>query len=221
GCRVRIARKRRSRSIPRQVQLRHQRQLRLQLPRQSRRGNPRQHQQRARPPALLRQQNLGAVNRSVTTFSAFSVDVKRGTLSSRLIARSVFLLDPFERFFSIFQCAFQLSCFNSFQYFAERRTRFHSERDQIVTAHERRRNNRLIGEFLALPQKKIVVVHHPVTACAIDSMELELFLKRRSRHEPFQLRHPHSRHVLEHHMLTHHLYRGIDLRTRKAQTFHD
>ena len=52
-------------------------------------------------------------------------------------------------------------------------------------------------------------------------MQLELLFKRRSRHESLQFCHPHPRHVFEDHVLSHHLDRGVDLRARKSQPFHD
>ena len=43
-------------------------------------------------------------------------------------------------------------------------------------------------------------------------MQLQLFLESWSRHETFQFRHPHARHIFENHVLPHHLDGGVDFR---------
>ena len=55
----------------------------------------------------------------------------------------------------------------------------------------------------------------------IDSMQLELLVEGRSRHEPLQFRDPHFGYVLENHVLPHHLDRCVDLSPGKSQTSHD
>ncbi len=119
------------------------------------------------------------------------------------------------------QRPFQLPRLHRLQNFAEAGTRLESQRKQIIAAHQRRRNDRLVRKLLALPQEEFVVVHHRVTARAIDPMQLQLVLEGRPRHETFQLRHPHVRHILEDHVLPHRLDRGVDFRARKTQPLHE
>ena len=95
------------------------------------------------------------------------------------------------------------------------------ERDEIIAAHQRRRNNWFVSEFVAFLQKEIVVVHHAMTARAIDPMQFQFVNERWPRHETFQLGHTHARNILEDHVLTHHLDRGVDFGARKTQTLHD
>src|SRR5437899_12846536 len=95
----------------------------------------------------------------------------------------VFALYPIEGFFPIFQPAFKLQRFDRFKDLPELRTGLHSECDQIVAANEWRRDDWFVRELFTFAQEELVVVHHPMAACAIDSMELELLFKRRPRHK--------------------------------------
>ena len=119
------------------------------------------------------------------------------------------------------QRSFELLRLHSFENLTELRPRFHSKRDQIITPHQRRRDDRLIREFLPFLLQKLIVIQHPVAALAIDAMQLELVLESRPRHEAFQFRHPHVRHVLEDHVLPHRFHRRVDLGSRKSEPLHD
>src|SRR5205085_3133845 len=59
-------------------------------------------------------------------------------------ALPVFALYPIERFLACFKGAFELARLHCFQDFAKSWTRFHSQRDQIVSRNQRWRNDRLV-----------------------------------------------------------------------------
>ena len=60
-----------------------------------------------------------------------------------------------------------------------------------------------------------------MAAGAIDTVQLQLILERRSRHEALQFRHPHVRDILEDHVLPHRFHRRVDFRAGKPEPFHD
>src|SRR5438128_6285812 len=122
------------------------------------------------------------------------------------------LLYPLERFFARFEYAFELPSFDRVEDFAKFGAGLQPERDQIVSAHKRRRNNRLIRELFAFAHEEIVIVEYAMAAFAVDTVQLEFVLEGRSSHEAFELGHTHPRHIFEDHMLAHHLDRGINLR---------
>src|SRR4030095_13766910 len=126
------------------------------------------------------------------------------------LARQISLFDPFKRFIGRAQASLKLSRLNGLKNFPELWPWLKTERDQIVAAHERRRNNRFVGEFFAFAQQKFVVLEHPMTAFAIDAVKLQLFSKRWARHEPLQFRDSHLRRVFENHVLPNHFNRRLN-----------
>src|SRR3954451_17395451 len=89
-----------------------------------------------------------------------------------LPARQISFFDPRNRFISRAQTSFELSRLDCFEDLAKFRARLETERNQIVTAHQRRRNDRFASGFFAFAQQKFVIVHHAMTAFAINTMQL-------------------------------------------------
>jgi hypothetical protein len=83
---------------------------------------------------------------------------------------AVFPPHPVERFLARFEGAFELARFDCFEYFAELRARFHSQRDQVISRNQGRRNDRLVRELFLFALKKFVIVEHGMAAGAIDTM---------------------------------------------------
>src|SRR6266542_4547978 len=115
----------------------------------------------------------------------------------------------------------ELARFDGFENLAKLWTWLQTEGHQIVSSHEWWRNDRFVGEFLAFPEKKFVIVEHSMTALAIDPVQLKLVVKSGSRHKTLQFCHPHLRHVLKHHVLPDHFDRVLNLSAGKSQTAHD
>ena len=63
---------------------------------------------------------------------------------------AVFPLYPLQRFFAGFECTFELACFHRFQDFAKPWARFHSQRNQVISRNQGRRNDRLVRELFLL-----------------------------------------------------------------------
>src|ERR1700730_11761701 len=149
------------------------------------------------------------MNESLTTPWSF-LFVGRWTFPHPLPTQRVLPLHPLQRFLPIAQCSFQLPRLHCLKYLSNLRSGFQSQREQVITPHEWRWNDRLVREFVSFLPQKIIVLHHAVAALAINPMQLELVFKCRARHEAFQLRHPHVRHVLEDHMLANCFHRCVD-----------
>src|SRR5580765_4082954 len=66
-----------------------------------------------------------------------------------LLPRQISLFDPRERFISVAHASLQLSRLDCFEDLAKFRARLKTECDQIVTAQQRRRNDRFVSEFFA------------------------------------------------------------------------
>src|SRR5712691_11797317 len=111
------------------------------------------------------------------------------------------LLYPLERFFARFECAFELPSFDRVENFAKFGAGLQPERDQIVPAYERWRNDRLVRKLFAFAHEEIVIVEYAMAAFAVDTVQLEFVLEGRSSHEAFELVHTQPRHIFEHHML--------------------
>src|SRR4030095_6963210 len=80
-----------------------------------------------------------------------------------LLARQISFFDPLKRFISSAQAPLQLSGLDCFEDLAKFRAGLKTERDQIITAQQRRRNNRFVSEFFAFAQQKFVIVQHAMT----------------------------------------------------------
>src|SRR4029450_10123926 len=110
--------------------------------------------------------------------------IRRSVLDVFLVfpARQISLLDPRKRFIGRAQASLKLSRFNGLKNFPELWPWLKTERDQVVAAHERRRNDRFVGELFAFAQEKFVIVQHAMTAFAIDPVQFQLFSERWARH---------------------------------------
>src|SRR4030095_12110353 len=97
----------------------------------------------------------------------------------------IFLLHPLQRFLSRPQLSFELLSLCCLKNFATLRTGLLTERAKILPPHQWWRDDRLGGEFFALPQEKFVIVEHAMAALAIDPMQLQLVIKSWPRHEAF------------------------------------
>src|SRR6185437_9896229 len=100
-----------------------------------------------------------------------------------LLARQISFFDPLKRFIRVAQASLQVLRLYCVEDLAKFRTRLKTERDQIITTQQRRRNDRLVSEFLALAYQKFVIVQNAMTAFAINPVQLQLFVERWSRHE--------------------------------------
>ena len=98
---------------------------------------------------------------------------------------------------------------------------FQAERYQIIAPHQWRRNDRLVGEFLAFSQEKLVIVEHAMAAFAIDPVQFQLVVKGRSRHKTLQLRESHVWDVLENHVLLDHFDGRLDFSAGKSEASHN
>src|SRR5207245_4422876 len=107
----------------------------------------------------------------------------------------ILLFYPLQRLVPCPQRPLYLSGFHRLEDLAKLWTRFETERDQIITAHQGRRNDRFVGEFVALAEKKFIVVEHPMAAFAIDPVQFQLVIKGRSSHKTYPLCYPHVRAV--------------------------
>src|ERR1017187_1042991 len=92
-----------------------------------------------------------------------------------------FALHPIERFLAIAQTPFKLASLNCFENLAELWARPQTECNEIFSAHEWWRNNRLVREFFTFIEEKFVIVHHAMAARAIDTMQFQLLFKSRPR----------------------------------------
>src|SRR4030095_12578339 len=101
----------------------------------------------------------------------------------------VFSLHPLERFLPRAQPSLELTRLDRFKNLAKLWTWPEPESDQIVPAHEWRRNNWLVSKLFAFAKKKFVVVEHAMAALAINPMQLELVFKSWPRHEALQFCH--------------------------------
>src|SRR4029453_13647145 len=90
-----------------------------------------------------------------------------------LLARQISFFDPLKRFIGVAQASLQLSRLNCLEDLAKFRARLKTERDQIITAQQRRRNDWFVSEFFALAQQKFVIVQHAMTAFAINPVQLQ------------------------------------------------
>src|SRR4029077_3432035 len=113
-----------------------------------------------------------------------------------LLARQISLFDPRKRFIGVAQASLKLSRLDRLEDLAKFRAGLKTERDQIITAQQRRRNNRFVSEFFAFAQQKFVIVQHAMTAFAINPVKLQLLIKGWSRHEPLRPRNSHTRRAL-------------------------
>src|SRR4051812_25371971 len=66
-----------------------------------------------------------------------------------LLAWQISFFDPRQRFICIPQASLQLARFDCLEDLAKFRPGLETKRDQIVTAHQRWRNDRFVGEFFA------------------------------------------------------------------------
>src|SRR5262245_18665103 len=77
-----------------------------------------------------------------------------------LLARQISFFYPLKRFIRVAQASLQLLRLNCLEDLAKFRARLKTERDQIITAQQRRRNDRFIRKFFALAQQKFRSEEH-------------------------------------------------------------